>query len=114
VPLFRSSKMQKVGGWLKKSCVFHCERKGAAGWVHGGIIAAVCDMFLARSSLILFGSSVTRNMKVHFRAPVPLLAVCALHLLTESNEGMVKARGIDEDGVCLFECEGAFVPRSKL
>lgn len=88
--------------------------EGAPGWTHGGIVSAVCDMFLARSSMILFGSSVTRDITVRYRSPVPLLGVCSVMVLEESTEKRVHAQALDEDGILLFDCEGSFAQRSKL
>ncbi len=88
--------------------------EGAAGWAHGGVVAAVADMFLARTSLILFGAAVTNRVTVHYHSPVPLLAICSLVALSESNPAVTRARATDEDGVVLFECEGTFFPRNKL
>lgn len=91
---------------------FGIASEGAPAWVHGGVISCVCDMFLARSSLHLFGSSVTKNFVTRFRSPVPLLSIVSLRLLKESTPGSMRAQAVDEDGVLCFECEGSFfVPK---
>jgi acyl-coenzyme A thioesterase PaaI-like protein len=101
-------------GSVRAIVAFLSGSEGAAGWVHGGVVAAVADMFLARTSFILYGSAVTKRVTVQYHSPVPLLAICSLVALSKSNPAVTRARATDEDGVVLFECEGTFFPRNKL
>ncbi len=105
---------KKSPATVRALVTFFENSEGAPGWVHGGIISAISDMFLARSSLILFGSSVTRTVSISFKMPVALLSICSMHLLPESTSTDMKGRACDEDGMTLFECHGSFVPRNKL
>jgi len=78
------------------------------------VISAVCDMFLARASMLLFESSVTRHFSTYYRAPVPLMGVCSMVVSDNSNAKKIRAQAFDEDAMLLFECEGSFVARSSL
>jgi acyl-coenzyme A thioesterase PaaI-like protein len=96
------------------------EHQGFPGVIHGGIVAAVLDEALGRTSLL--GSNpdwtMTGRLEVRYRRYVPygpLLRVRAL--LVRERRMMLQASGVltlaDDESTLLAEAQGTFLPLSS-
>jgi acyl-coenzyme A thioesterase PaaI-like protein len=93
------------------------EHQGFPGIIHGGIVAAVLDEALGRTSLLGDNQewTMTGRLEIRYRRYVPygpLLRVRAR--LDEERKRMLQASGVltlaDDESVALAEAQGAFLP----
>ena len=96
------------------------EHQGFPGVVHGGIVAAVLDEALGRTSLLGDNQewTMTGRLEVRYRRFVPygpLLRVRAI--LDSERRRMLQASGVlalaDDESVVLAEAHGTFLPLSS-
>jgi acyl-coenzyme A thioesterase PaaI-like protein len=93
------------------------EHQGFPGIIHGGIVAAVLDEALGRTSLLGDNQewTMTGRLEIRYRRYVPygpLLRVRAR--LDEERKRMLQASGVltlaNDEGVALAEAQGTFLP----
>jgi len=93
------------------------EHQGFPGIIHGGIVAAVLDEALGRTSLLGNNQewTMTGRLEIRYRRYVPygpLLRVRAR--LDEERKRMLQASGVltlaDDESVALAEAQGTFLP----
>jgi acyl-coenzyme A thioesterase PaaI-like protein len=93
------------------------EHQGFPGVIHGGIVAAVLDETLGRTSLLAQQPqwTMTGKLEVRYRRYVPygpLLRVRAS--LLQERRNMLQARGIltlaEDESTALAEAQGIFLP----
>ena len=93
------------------------EHQGFPGIIHGGIVAAVLDESLGRTSLLGQNPewTMTGRLEVRYRRYVPYGPVLRVRArLTTERRRMLQARGVltlsEDENVVLAEAQGTFLP----
>jgi uncharacterized protein (TIGR00369 family) len=85
---------------------------GHPGYLHGGIIATLLDEIMSKSSRALGLSTMTRNLEVDYRRPVPTGKPIRLEgriVRSEGRKHWAEANILDERDTVLASGKGLFV-----
>lgn len=88
------------------------EHQGAAGLVHGGVLAAAFDETLGATNWLLLAPAVTGRLEVDFRKPVPVGSTVVIEAGIDSIEGRkVDCSGVGRfpDGTVAAAARGLFI-----
>lgn len=98
-------------GTLKTWAWFGPGAEGAPGRVHGGSVSAILDEVLGAAVWMTGMPVVTATLKIRYRNPLPVGAVCGIDTVIERKtkkravvRGDLKARG----GIVIAEAEGVY------
>ena len=86
--------------------------EGAAGFVHGGIIATLMDEAMSKLAKPLGLRAVTRHLEVEYLRPVPIetpLMLIGVHARREGRKLYHRAELRDAEGTVLARGEGLFI-----
>jgi acyl-coenzyme A thioesterase PaaI-like protein len=88
------------------------EHQGAAGLIHGGVLAAAFDEVLGAANWLLMAPAVTGRLEVDFRKPVPVGESVEIRARIDSVEGrkvFTSGVGVFADGTTVAEAAGLFI-----
>jgi len=95
------------------------EHQGFPGIIHGGIVAALLDETLGRTSMLINNPqwSMTGRLELRYRRSVPYGPLLRVHaLLTKRRGRMIQATGAltlaDDESVVFTEAQGSFMTLS--
>ena len=85
---------------------------GHPGYLHGGIIATLLDEAMSKAVRALGLTSMTRQMEIDYRRPVPSGAPLRLEgriIRGEGRKHWTEARILNAKGIVLAEAKGLFI-----
>ena len=85
---------------------------GHPGYLHGGIIATLLDESMSKAVRALGLTSMTRQMEIDYRRPVPSGAPLRLEgriIRGEGRKHWTEARILNAKGIVLAEAKGLFI-----
>ncbi len=88
------------------------QHQGAAGLIHGGVLAAAYDEVLGACNWLLLAPAVTAHLEVDFRRPVPVGTEVIIDARVDSVDGRkvrTSGEGRFADGTVVGQGSGLFI-----